>query len=62
MAKIDHISVTLSVRLRWWFKPAFVLLYLACAAIDLVSNAAAQRASEVGTTWLARHGVWYIAE
>ena len=59
MAKVN---MTLSVRQRRWFGPAFSALSFVCAIVSIVSMHAANWLPDKGTSFLARHGVVLAAE
>ncbi|WP_181008466.1 hypothetical protein [Sphingomonas montanisoli] len=50
------ITVQLSLRPRWWLRPALFALTFACVVASFISFEVADRVSDIGTGLLARHG------
>lgn len=50
-------TMHITVEQRFWFRPAFYALAIACAVISIASERAAKSLSDVGCSVLARYGV-----
>jgi len=52
----DRCSVRLTSKKRFWFRPAFKVLWAICVCTELVSSRLADFMTDVGCTFLAHHG------